>query len=52
VTVATSFFGGFLGGYLGSLWSDMAKPHFVLMLAVIAAFAGVAWPSTGRSRRI
>jgi hypothetical protein len=42
VTVATSFFGGFPAGYLGSLWSDMAKPHFFLMLAVIAAFAGVA----------
>jgi proton-dependent oligopeptide transporter, POT family len=41
VWLAISFFGGFLAGYLGSLWSGMAKPHFFLMLAVIVAFAGV-----------
>ena len=42
VWLATSFYGSFLAGYLGSLWSGMAKPHFFLMIAVIAAAAGVA----------
>jgi proton-dependent oligopeptide transporter, POT family len=42
VWLATSFFGGLLAGYLGSLWSGMTKPHFFLMLAVIVALAGVA----------
>ena len=41
VWLSTSFTGGFLAGYLGSLWSGMAKASFFLMLAVIAALAGV-----------
>ena len=40
VWLATSFVGGFLAGYLGSLWSGMGKPQFFLMIAAIAAFAG------------
>jgi POT family proton-dependent oligopeptide transporter len=35
------FIGGFLAGYLGSLWSSMAKSTFFLMIAVIAALAGL-----------
>jgi len=41
VWLATSFVGGFLAGYLGSFWSSMSKEHFFLMLAVIAAVAGL-----------
>ena len=40
--LATSFFGNFLAGYLGTFWSSMSQPSFFLMLAVIAAAAGVA----------
>jgi POT family proton-dependent oligopeptide transporter len=42
VWLATSFYGSFLAGYLGSFWSSMAKSDFFLMLAIIAAVAGVA----------
>jgi POT family proton-dependent oligopeptide transporter len=42
VWLATSFYGGFLSGYLGSFWSSMAKTDFFLMLAVISGLAGVA----------
>jgi POT family proton-dependent oligopeptide transporter len=42
VWLATSFTGGFLAGYLGSFWSSMAKTDFFLMIAVIAALAGLA----------
>ena len=41
VWLATSFTGGFLAGYLGSFWSGMAKSQFFLMIAVIAALAGL-----------
>ena len=41
VWLATSFIGGFLAGYLGSFWSRMDKPAFFLMIAAIAAVAGV-----------
>jgi proton-dependent oligopeptide transporter, POT family len=41
VWLATSFVGGFLAGWLGSFWSRMGKPEFFIMIAVIAAFAGV-----------
>jgi POT family proton-dependent oligopeptide transporter len=52
VWLATSFTGGFLAGYLGSFWSQMEKPHFFLMIAAIAALAGVMiflcrWPLRG-----
>jgi len=42
VWLATSFTGNLLAGYLGSLWSGMVKGSFFLMLAVIAALAGLA----------
>ncbi len=52
VWLATSFTGGFLAGWLGSLWSRMEKPEFFLMIAAIAALAGVIilacrWPLRG-----
>ncbi len=40
VWLATSFFGNFLAGWLGSLWSGMDKAAFFLMLAAIAGAAG------------
>jgi POT family proton-dependent oligopeptide transporter len=44
VWLATSFFGNFLAGWLGSFWSSMDKPHFFLMIAGIAAAASlVIW---------
>ena len=39
--LATSFTGNFLAGYLGSFWSSMAKGPFFIMIAVIAALAGL-----------
>ena len=39
--LATSFIGNFVGGFLGSFWSAMDKSHFFMMIAIIAAFAGV-----------
>jgi proton-dependent oligopeptide transporter, POT family len=49
VWLATSFVGGFLAGTIGSFWSRMEKPEFFLMVAAIAAFAGMViwacdWP--------
>ncbi len=41
VWLATSFLGGFLAGWIGSFWSRMPKPEFFLMVAAIAALAGV-----------
>jgi proton-dependent oligopeptide transporter, POT family len=41
VWLATSFTGGFLAGFIGSYWSRMAKPEFFLMVASIAALAGL-----------
>ncbi|MBM3530865.1 MAG: peptide MFS transporter [Alphaproteobacteria bacterium] len=40
VWLATSFTGGLLAGYLGSLWSGMDKSDFFLTIALIAAAAG------------
>jgi POT family proton-dependent oligopeptide transporter len=40
VWLATSFYGSFIAGYLGSFWSSMAKSDFFLMLAIIATLAG------------
>ena len=42
VWLATSFYGSFLAGYLGSFWSGMQKSDFFLIIAVIAALAGLA----------
>jgi POT family proton-dependent oligopeptide transporter len=39
--LATSFTGNFIAGWLGSFWSTMDKISFFLMLAGLAAFAGV-----------
>ena len=52
VWLATSFIGNFLAGWLGSFWSRMEKPEFFLLIAAIAALAGVAifaarWPLGG-----
>ena len=41
VWLATSFTGGFLSGYIGSFWSRMEKPEFFLLVAAVAAVAGV-----------
>jgi proton-dependent oligopeptide transporter, POT family len=41
VWLATSFTGGFLAGFLGSFWSRMAHIEFFLMIAGIAALAGL-----------
>src|SRR5215472_1923557 len=41
VWLATSFTGGFLSGYIGSFWSRMTKPEFFLLVAGVAALAGI-----------
>ena len=41
VWLATSFTGGFIAGWLGSLWSAMDKVHFFLMIAAIVGVAGL-----------
>jgi proton-dependent oligopeptide transporter, POT family len=41
VWLGTSFIGNFIGGWLGSFWSSMEKMHFFLMIAAVAALAGV-----------
>ncbi len=41
VWLGTSFVGNFIGGWLGSFWSSMDKMYFFLMIAIIAAVAGV-----------
>jgi proton-dependent oligopeptide transporter, POT family len=41
VWLSASFTGGFLAGYIGSFWSRMAKQEFFLLVAGIAAMAGV-----------
>ena len=44
VWLATSFTGNLLAGWLGSFWSGMPKGNFFLMIAAIAAAAGlVIW---------
>ncbi|HVB80828.1 MAG TPA: peptide MFS transporter, partial [Candidatus Binataceae bacterium] len=52
VWLATSFVGNFLAGYIGSFWSRMDKPEFFLLVAAIAALAGLIiflcrWPLKG-----
>jgi len=39
--LGTSFIGNFISGWLGSFWSSMDKMYFFLMIAGVAAFAGV-----------
>jgi POT family proton-dependent oligopeptide transporter len=44
VWLGTSFIGNFIAGYLGSFWSSMDKTNFFLMIAAVAAVAGlVIW---------
>ena len=42
VWLATSFTGNLAAGYLGSFWSGMGKSDFFMMIAIIAALAGLA----------
>jgi POT family proton-dependent oligopeptide transporter len=41
VWLTTSFTGNLMSGWLGSFWSRMDKPLFFLMIAAIAAAAGL-----------
>src|SRR5256714_3848978 len=41
VWLATSFIGNFLAGFLGRFWSTMDHVNFFLLIAAVAAFAGV-----------
>jgi len=41
VWLGTSFIGNFIGGWLGSFWNTMDKMNFFLMIAAIAAAAGL-----------
>ena len=55
VWLATSFTGGFLSGYIGSFWSRLEKPEFFLLVAGVAALAGVMilgcrWPVKGATK--
>jgi len=49
--LATSFGGNFLAGWLGSFWSAMDKTQFFLMIAAIAAVAGIAIAAFNRPLR-
>jgi POT family proton-dependent oligopeptide transporter len=51
VWLATSFTGGFLAGWLGSFWSAMGKAQFFVMIAAIAAAAGIAIAAFNRPLR-
>jgi POT family proton-dependent oligopeptide transporter len=51
VWLATSFVGNFLAGWLGSYWSSMNKMSFFLMIAGIAAAAGVVIAAFNRPLR-
>jgi POT family proton-dependent oligopeptide transporter len=48
VFLGSSFLGNILQGYLGSFWSRMEKSTFFLMLAAIAAAAGLAMLALNR----
>jgi POT family proton-dependent oligopeptide transporter len=52
VWLATSFVGNFLAGWLGSYWSSMEKPNFFLMIAGVAAAAGLSIILLNRPLRI
>jgi POT family proton-dependent oligopeptide transporter len=41
VSLGSIFIGNFAAGYLGSFWSGMDKGAFFVMIAVIAALAGL-----------
>jgi len=40
--LGASFLGDLISGWLGSLWDGMGKAPFFLMIALVAALAGVA----------
>jgi POT family proton-dependent oligopeptide transporter len=42
VWLATSFVGNIVAGWLGSYWSSMEKPAFFVMIAGVAALAGLS----------
>jgi POT family proton-dependent oligopeptide transporter len=46
-TLPADVFGGFLGGF----WSSMAKPHFFLMIALIAGLGSLALRVQGSAIR-
>ncbi|MBM4363346.1 MAG: peptide MFS transporter, partial [Deltaproteobacteria bacterium] len=48
VWLLSSFFGNFLSGYLGTFWDTMPKERFFLMLAALAASAGLVMGSLRR----
>jgi POT family proton-dependent oligopeptide transporter len=49
--LSTSFIGNFAAGWLGSFWNSMEKTSFFLMVAAVAASAGVVIWSFNRSLR-
>jgi POT family proton-dependent oligopeptide transporter len=49
--LATSFIGNFGAGWLGSFWSTMPKDRFFLMIALVAACAGLAIAAVSRPMR-
>jgi len=51
VWLATNFFGNFVAGWLGSLWSGMDKATFFLLIAAIAAAAGLTIAAFNRPLR-
>jgi len=51
VWFATTFPGDLIGGWLGSFWSTMAKDHFFLMIATVAAVAAAAIQALSRPLR-
>jgi proton-dependent oligopeptide transporter, POT family len=51
VWLATSFVGNFIGGWLGSYWTFMSKAHFFLMIAGVAALAGLVMLAFNRPLR-
>lgn len=51
VWFATTFPGDLIGGFVGSFWDTMAKPHFFLTIAAIAAAAGAAMGALDRPVR-
>lgn len=51
VWLATSFIGNFIGGWLGSFWTVMDKSAFFLMIAGVAALAGLTIMAFNRPLR-
>jgi proton-dependent oligopeptide transporter, POT family len=51
IWLGTSFAGNLLAGWIGSYWSEMGKAAFFLMIAALAAAAGLAVQLLGSSLR-